>query len=59
MQTETPRNADIYKLGKAEFALNQLRALNADPKTKAIQLGQKIAEVHQLFKDFTNTISYL
>lgn len=59
LQTETPRNADIYKLGQAEFALNQLRALNADPNTKTIQLGTKIAEVHQLFRDFTSTISYL
>lgn len=59
MQTETPRNADVYRLGKAEFALNQLRALKGNPKTTTLQLGQKIAEVHQLFRDFTNTISYL
>ena len=54
-----PKNADVYRLGKAEFALNQLRVLNSDPKTETIKLGQKIAEVHQLFRDFTSTISYL
>ncbi|CAL5980641.1 Tetratricopeptide-like_helical domain superfamily [Hexamita inflata] len=59
IQNERNLTDDTFMRGRAEFSLNQLRALIQQDTIEREAVMKKMEETERLFEKFSNTISYL